>query len=199
MPHVTQKFILAPDPIAFAPWPVLLDPGEPRDICQCTSFRRLFAVLFVTPRNKDDTADGVPTDLLSHNHCDCTDSHCNSHIVLRVCLCFLFVPSPTTSPPAAEAAQRLRRDEEVLDAPEELRQPFVGVGGAQEEQEQGSSLCARRRSRKTVTCHGLRVVEPVYIRDAEAEASDSEPEAHVMLVSRNQRRQQLPMLQRKQP
>ena len=29
---------------------------------------------------------------------------------------------------AAEAAQRLRRDEEVLDAPEELRQPVVGVG-----------------------------------------------------------------------
>ena len=26
------------------------------------------------------------------------------------------------------------------------------------------SLCARRRSRKTVTCHGLCVVEPVYIR-----------------------------------
>ena len=37
---------------------------------------------------------------------------------------------------AAEAAQRLRRDEEVLDAPEELRQPVVGVGGAQEEQGQ---------------------------------------------------------------
>ena len=37
---------------------------------------------------------------------------------------------------AAEAAQRLRLDEEVLDAPEELRQPVVGVGGAQEEQDQ---------------------------------------------------------------
>ena len=47
-----------------------------------------------------------------------------------------FVPSPITSPSAAEAAQRLRLDEEVLDAPEELRQPVVGVGGAQEEQEQ---------------------------------------------------------------
>ena len=43
---------------------------------------------------------------------------------------------------AAEAARggerqgRLRRDEEVLDAPEELRQPVIGVGGAKEEQGQ---------------------------------------------------------------
>ena len=30
---MTQKFvILVPDPIGFAPWPVLLDPGEPCDI-----------------------------------------------------------------------------------------------------------------------------------------------------------------------
>ena len=48
---------------------------------------------------------------------------------------FPFVPSPITSPSAAEAAPdgeregRLRRDEEVLDAPEELRQPVIGVGG----------------------------------------------------------------------
>ena len=32
---VTQKFvILVLDPIGFAPWPVLLDPDEPCDICQ---------------------------------------------------------------------------------------------------------------------------------------------------------------------
>ena len=32
--HVTRKFvILVPDPIAFAPWPVLLNPGEPCDSC----------------------------------------------------------------------------------------------------------------------------------------------------------------------
>ena len=106
--HVTQKFvILVPDPIGFAPWPVLVDPGEPCDICQHSSSRPLFAKLLVTPRNKDDMGDGVPTDQLSHNHCDCTDRHCNSHIVL------LFVPSPITSPSAAEAAQRLRRDEGV--------------------------------------------------------------------------------------
>ena len=129
--HMTQKFvILVPDPIAFAPRPALLDPGEPCDICQYTSFRPPIAGLSVAPRNKDDMGDGVPTDQLSHNHCDCTDSHCNSHIVLP------FVPSPITSLSAAEAAQRLRLDEEVLDAPEELRQPVVGVGGAQEEQGQ---------------------------------------------------------------
>ena len=129
--HVTQKFlILVPDPIGFAPWPVLLDPGEPCDICQHTSSRPLFAGLLVTPRNKDEMGDGVPTDQLSHNHCDCTDSHCNSHIVLP------FVPNLITSPSAVEAAQRQRRDEKVLDAPEELRQPVVGVGEAQEEQGQ---------------------------------------------------------------
>ena len=67
--------------------------------------------------------DAIPTDQLSHNHCDCTDSHCN-------------IPSPIISPSSAEAAQGLRRDEEVLGADEELRQPVVGVGGAQEEQGQ---------------------------------------------------------------
>ena len=51
------------------------------DICQHTSSRPPIAGLSVTPWNKDDMGDGVPTDQLSHNHCDCTDSHCNSHIV----------------------------------------------------------------------------------------------------------------------
>ena len=51
------------------------------DICQHTSSRPPFAGLSVAPWNKDDMGDGVPTDQLSHNHCDCTDSHCNSHIV----------------------------------------------------------------------------------------------------------------------
>ena len=105
-----------------------------------TSARPLSAGLCVTQRDKDDMGDSVPTDQPSHNHCDCTDSHCTSHIVLPV------VPSPITSPSAAEAAQRLRGDEEVLDAPEELRQPAVGVGGAQEEQGQKRP---RLQSRKT--------------------------------------------------
>ena len=44
---VTQKFvILVPDPIGFAPWPVLLDPGEPCDICQHTSSWPLFCGAF---------------------------------------------------------------------------------------------------------------------------------------------------------
>ena len=51
------------------------------DICQHTSSRPPIAGLSVAPRNEDDMGDGVPTDQLSHNHCDCTDSHCNSHIV----------------------------------------------------------------------------------------------------------------------
>ena len=51
------------------------------DICQPTSSRPPFAGLSVAPWNKDDVGDGVPTDQLSHNHCDCIDSHCNSHIV----------------------------------------------------------------------------------------------------------------------
>ena len=68
--------ILVPDPIAFAPWRESFC-----DICQHTSSRPPFAGLSVTPWNKDDMGDGVPTDQLSHNHCDCTDSHCNSHIV----------------------------------------------------------------------------------------------------------------------
>ena len=103
---------------------------------QYTSFRPLFAVLFVTPRNKDDMGDCVPTDQLSHNHCDCTDSHCNSHIVLRVCLCFLLSHHQSQVHRRHKQLSDFDRDEEVLDAPEELRQPVVGVGGAQEEQGQ---------------------------------------------------------------
>ena len=57
------------------------------NICQHTSSRPPIAGLFVTPWNKDDMGDGVPTDQVSHNHCDCTDSHCNSHIVTS----FVFV------------------------------------------------------------------------------------------------------------
>ena len=66
---------------------------------------------------------------------------------------FPCVPSPITSPSAAEAARggeregRLRLDEEVLDAPEELRQPVVGVGGAQEQQGQERlALCTSQIS-----------------------------------------------------
>ena len=68
--------------------------------------------------------------------------------LFRFGVVFPCVPSPVTSPPAAGAARggeqegRLRLDEEILDAPEELRQPVVGVGGAQEEQGQEAlALC----------------------------------------------------------
>ena len=53
---------------------------------------------------------------------------------------FPLVSSPITSRSAAQAARggehegRPRLDEEVLDAPKELRQPVVGVGGALEDQ-----------------------------------------------------------------
>ena len=163
--HVTQKFVtLVPDSIGFAPWLVLLDPGEPWDICQYTSFPPLFAGFFVTPRNKDDMGVGVPTDQLSHNHRDCTHGHCNSHIVLRVCLCFLL---------SHHLSQVHRRQKQLSDLVETKKYwtlpKSCGSQSSELEERKKSrakrgSLCTRDGSRKTVTCHGLRVVEPVYIR-----------------------------------
>ena len=105
---------------------------------------------------------GVPTDQLSHNHCDCTDSHCNSHIVLRVCLCFFL---------SHHLSQVRRRQKQLSDFVETkkywtLPKSCSSQSSEWEERKKSrgkrGSLCARRRSRKTVTCHGLRVVEPVY-------------------------------------
>ena len=161
--HVTQKFVvLVPDPIGFAPWPVLLDPGEPSDICQHTSSRPLFVVLFVTPRNKDDMGDGVPTDQLSHNHCDCTDSHCNSLIVLRVCLCFFL------SHLLSQVHWRQKQLSDFVETKKywTLKKSCGSQSSEWDERKKSrakrGSLCTRGGSRKTVTCHGLRVVEPVY-------------------------------------
>ena len=96
---VTQKFvILVPDPIAFAPRPALLDPGEPCDICQYTSFRP------------------------------------------RVCSC-VTLPS-----------QVHRRQKQLSD--------FVSTKSKKSTAKRGS-LCDPRKSHKTVTCHGLRAMEPV--------------------------------------
>ena len=96
---VTQKFvILVPDPIAVAPRPALLDPGEPCDICQYTSFRP------------------------------------------RVCSC-VTLPS-----------QVHRRQKQLSD--------FVSTKSKKSTAKRGS-LCDPRKSHKTVTCHGLRVMEPV--------------------------------------
>ena len=57
-----------------------------------TPSRPPIAGLSVAPWNKDDMGDGVPRDQLSHNHCDCTDSHCNSHIVTS-CMLILVLHS----------------------------------------------------------------------------------------------------------
>ena len=144
---------------------MLLDPVEPCDICQHTSSRPLFAGLLVTPRNKDDMGDGVPTDQLSLNLCDCTDSHCNSLIVLRVCLCFLL---------SHLLSQVHRRQKQMSDFVETkkywtLPKSCGGqslVGGAQEEQ--GQERLALQ-SRKTVTLmlfYLLFFFSPIVIRQS---------------------------------
>ena len=51
-----------------------------------------------TMRNKDDLGDGVPTDQLSHNRCESTDSHCSSHIVAS-CVFVLLVSTLITRRP----------------------------------------------------------------------------------------------------
>ena len=93
---VTQKFvILVPDPIVHAPWSVLLDCTASFVSLVNTSSLPPFAGLYVKPRIKDDMGDGVPTDQLSHKHCDCADSHCKSHIVAS-CVIVLLVPTAIT-------------------------------------------------------------------------------------------------------
>ena len=96
---VTQKFvILVPDPIAFVPRPALLDPGEPCDICQHTSFRP------------------------------------------RVCSC-VTLPS-----------QVHRRQKQLSD--------FVSTKSKKSTAKR-ARFVTLAKSHKTVTCHGLRVMEPV--------------------------------------
>ena len=139
---VTQKFvILVTDSIALAPRPALLDQGELCDLCLYTSFRPPIAGLSVA-LNKDDMGDGVPTDQLSHNHCDCNASHCNSHIVTS-CVCVFVLHPPS---------QVHRRQKQLSD--------FVSTKSKKSTAKRGS-LCDPRKSRKTVTCRGLRVMEPV--------------------------------------
>ena len=93
-----RLLILGLGGIAFAPRPALLDPGEPCDICQYTSFRP------------------------------------------RVCSCVTL------------ASQVHRRQKQLSD--------FVSTKSKKSTAKRGS-LCDPRNSHKTVTCHGLRVMEPV--------------------------------------
>ena len=61
--------------------------------CVRTRSRHIsLAGLFAISRNKDDMGDGVPT---WHTHCDCTDSHCTSHIVAS-CVFVLLVSTLIT-------------------------------------------------------------------------------------------------------
>ena len=154
--HVTQKFfILVPDPIAFAPWPVLLDPGEPCDICQYTSFRPLFAVLIVTPKEQR-----------RHGRFPQINCRTTTATVLTatatVTLCFFL---------SHLRSQVHWRQKELSDFVETKKCWTLpkSCGSQSSEWEErkksrakGGSLCTRDGSRKTVTCHGRRVVEPVY-------------------------------------
>ena len=149
---MTQKFvILVPDPIGFAPWPVLLDPGEPCDICQYTSFRPLFAGLFLSHLGTKTTwAMAFPR--INCRTTSATVLTATATDTLRfVCVCASFCLSDFVETkkywtlPKSCGSQSWECEE---------RKKSRGKRG---------SLCARRRSRKTVTCLGLRVVEPVYI------------------------------------
>ena len=67
--------------------------GELCVTCQHTSSQPPFAGLLVILRNNDDMGDGVPTDQLSHNHCESTDRHCRSHIVASCAFVLLARPN----------------------------------------------------------------------------------------------------------
>ena len=84
--------------------------------------------------------------------------------MLLVCLCFLL---------SHLLSQVHRRQKQLSDFVETKKYWALpkSCGSQSSEWEErkksrgkSGSLCARRRSRKTVTCHGRRVVEPVYIR-----------------------------------
>ena len=57
-------------------------------------------------RNKGGTGDGVHTDQRSHNHCDCTDGHCSSHVVAS-CVFVLLVPSIISTSPSSSTRASL--------------------------------------------------------------------------------------------
>ena len=69
------------------------------------------------PRNKDDMGNGVLTDQLPHNHCNCPDSHCNSHIVAS-CMFVLLVPTTITRRRWRVPSMMSTAPSELLDEPE---------------------------------------------------------------------------------
>ena len=152
--HVTQKFvILVPDPIGFAPWPVLLNPGEPCDICQHTSSRPLFAGFL--------SHQGTKTMAFPRINCRTTTTIALT-ATATVTLCFLL---------SHLLSQVHRRQNQLSDFVETKKYwtlpKSCGSQSSKWEERKKSrakrgSLCTRGASRKTVTCRGLRVVELVY-------------------------------------
>ena len=79
----------------------------------------------------------------------CSRSECGLLPSLRRCVYSCSISYHTSiGARGGEHEGRLRLDEEVLDAPEELRQPVFGVGGAQEDQGQERLVfCSSLRGR----------------------------------------------------
>ena len=108
---VTQKFvILVPDPIAFAPRPALLDPGEPFDICQYTSSDLPLRGFLSHHGTKTTRAMAFPG--INCRTTTATVLTATATVTLSLRACLFLCYTPITSPSAAEAAQRLRLDEE---------------------------------------------------------------------------------------
>ena len=100
--------------------------------------------------NKDDMGDGIPTDQLSHNHCDWTDDHCNCHIVTS---CVFVLLSHLLS-------QVHRRQNQLSDFVEPKKYWRAKRG----------SLCTRAGSRKTVMCQWWNpcIIRPCCVADGGA-------------------------------
>ena len=110
-----------------------------------------------TPRNKDDMGDSTTTATVLT-------------ATATVTLCFVcvfvlpFVPSPITSPPAQKQLSDFVSTKKYWTLPKSCGSKSSEWEERKKSRGKRGSLCARRRSRKTVTCHGRRVVESVYIR-----------------------------------
>ena len=126
--------------------------GEPCDISQDTSFRPLFAGLFVAPRKRNfprsaaqtlGSAAGVNVD--SSPRCGVS-----------------YHKSIGGRSSSRWRAGRVELTKKYWTLPKSCGSQSSEWEERKKSRAKRGSLCARRRSRKTVTCHGLRVVEPVY-------------------------------------